>query len=1140
MDVYKEQYLPLDVSHNIGVPEAIVYPTTQRELLGGFILSAGTYTYTIYDVEITAAYGISYDFPQSINPTDKILPGCTMRFYNNNIYTGITRNVELWRCVPQDFLISDFLQTINKMFNLYWEQDPDDPNNIIIKPYEYFYTPATFIDWNNKIEKKTINTLFSYDDSYNKYIFSYADADDYFNVTWKDLYKTLLEPTYGSRTEQNKGNQFLEDKTLEIKLDPFKPSCVSDIYGVSGYFFPEYLVGDFLNNSSEQKNTSIDARILYYNGTTSVAANVGYFWDDVFYTKYPQCSTLTTMLTPNANIRDLNFKTRDTFFDSYTYDITENNLYNVYWKNYIDSLNSPHLKIIEATVKLDETDLYKLKLSDTIIYDGAFWHINKLLYNVGDNMHSVQLFKVNDQYTDNVINYTHNYLSASILTTHIPPSPHVNNLGFNYIKAGPASMIGHFNQARNFQTSPESTVQTSNLLVVGDNNIIEGANKNVVVFGDHNLIPNTGLTNVNIFGSNITADTSNSTYIGGNLFVNGSELAQGNKFNVLPNDNIEVKPDFQYFIDGDINLSGVITTQGQVFIEDGDLIIDGAGDIEIIDDGELLVNPFHDLTSTQYYQFLQLLTLWEKGAGYNSLQSIGGSNQALGDYSLAEGYNVIASGAASHAEGFTTNASGLYSHAEGGRTKALGIYSHTEGQLTSANGTSAHAEGTVTIAYGISSHAEGVSSQSNGDNSHSEGNNTQANGESSHAEGIYSQSDGNYSHAEGEATVSAGDVSHAEGFYSQANGYYSHAEGYRTLAVNSKIASHVEGAYSETDGNYCHAEGYYTKAIGDYSHAEGNTSYSTGITSHAEGSGTRANGNFSHSEGQNTMANGNYSHAEGYDNTTTGNYSHIGGYSNDNNASNGFVVGNNNLLSGSATGSAIIAAHSITGTDPYTLYTNRLAITASGGTDSFTVTDYVTGAISGFFMSGGVWTIAHYNSSMVITGTSTYQLWEQGAGTGSTQTIYGGNQATGDNSLAHGILTTASGAYSHSEGVETIASGDESHAEGDRTIASGLISHAEGWNNVASGFCSHAEGKLNATGADSSLVAGINNKIPSSCIGSAIIAAAGLTATQDYTLYTNRIEATAGGADSIIVREAVTGTRYRIFVAGGVVGCSPV
>ena len=117
-------------------------------------------------------------------------------------------------------------------------------------------------------------------------------------------------------------------------------------------------------------------------------------------------------------------------------------------------------------------------------------------------------------------------------------------------------------------------------------------------------------------------------------------------------------------------------------------------------------------------------------------------NSIVGAMSLAEGYDVKASGYASHAENSSTEASGRASHAEGSFTKAEGDFSHAEGGSTHATGNHSHAEGNQATASGYNSHAEG--------------NQTKAIGGDSHAEGWSSESRGARSHAQNERTIALG------------------------------------------------------------------------------------------------------------------------------------------------------------------------------------------------------------------------------------------------------------------------------------------------------------------------------------------------------------------------------------------------
>jgi hypothetical protein len=69
----------------------------------------------------------------------------------------------------------------------------------------------------------------------------------------------------------------------------------------------------------------------------------------------------------------------------------------------------------------------------------------------------------------------------------------------------------------------------------------------------------------------------------------------------------------------------------------------------------------------------------------------------IGDYSVAEGLEVAASGYASNAEGCFTIASGAYSHVGGYKTTASGSCADAEGYETIAAGDDQHVQGRFNI-----------------------------------------------------------------------------------------------------------------------------------------------------------------------------------------------------------------------------------------------------------------------------------------------------------------------------------------------------------------------------------------------------------------------------------------------------------
>lgn len=207
------------------------------------------------------------------------------------------------------------------------------------------------------------------------------------------------------------------------------------------------------------------------------------------------------------------------------------------------------------------------------------------------------------------------------------------------------------------------------------------------------------------------------------------------------------------------------------------------------------------LTSDKIKKIDELPTqfIGASGEGANA-ETFNGNNQAIGNYSHAEGYNTIASGKGAHTEGYiaTSNgveypneASGTGSHAEGCGTQAIGQGAHAEGSL-SVNSSVAY----PVIANGMGAHAEGRGTQAIGPSAHSEGYLTKAQAENAHAEGVRSEVRKTFEE-DGTTIKAQASGGHAEGYsILEAEAKYAHGEGYRTIVTHPY--QHVQGKYNST------------------------------------------------------------------------------------------------------------------------------------------------------------------------------------------------------------------------------------------------------------------------------------------------------------------------------------------------------
>jgi len=283
----------------------------------------------------------------------------------------------------------------------------------------------------------------------------------------------------------------------------------------------------------------------------------------------------------------------------------------------------------------------------------------------------------------------------------------------------------------------------------------------------------TGLVEYRDVSSIIGAASGDTFVVSGNADVATSQLT----FTYNTGGTFTVANSAALFADNDINVTGGTynpVTGCVTFATNSGTTFDVCGFVTGITDTYVTGGTYNSSTDTIDLTRTDLGTVsitgitdtfyWTTGStGNYSLKAINDSGlDATGNYSVAQGFNTLASGPNSHAEGQNTTASGISSHAEGAFNQATGDASHAEG------GDPGKSLGNT--ASGLASHAEGVNNTASGDYSHVQGINNTASGEASHAQGKFTLSNGVASHAAGQETIANGSYSYAGGFGSSASG----------------------------------------------------------------------------------------------------------------------------------------------------------------------------------------------------------------------------------------------------------------------------------------------------------------------------------------------------------------------------------
>jgi len=297
--------------------------------------------------------------------------------------------VDMRTALPADVKQSDLLVDLQKMFNLYFMPDAQDPKLLYIEPFKDFYSSEA-IDWTQKVDENQEQVLTNGDpNQYKSLVFKYKDMGDYLSKTYKSS-NPLAKEGYGGRqflTQNFYGKSEFVCETMAGTLIP--GSFTTD--KVIGRAWD--LEGSTASGTVKQLNTGY--RLAQYNsiaqGTTSWFYQTGVsgsFATGEYVANVPFVSHIDN---PYAPTEDLAFGIpRQVFYNALnasgtpiTY--TNNNLYNKYWFNYITETTSKEALQLELTVVLNCVDIYQLDFRKPIYYNGIRWRLLEIRdYTVGE------------------------------------------------------------------------------------------------------------------------------------------------------------------------------------------------------------------------------------------------------------------------------------------------------------------------------------------------------------------------------------------------------------------------------------------------------------------------------------------------------------------------------------------------------------------------------------------------------------------------------------------------------------------------------------------------------------------------------------------------------------------------------------
>jgi hypothetical protein len=295
---------------------------------------------------------------------------------NNIVAIGGTIDVNDY--VPKKIKQNEFIKGIFNMYNLYAEVDKSQPNLLNLIHRDDYYDAGKEVDWTLKLAKDREQSLsFLPELTSKKVILTYAPDKDSPNET----YTTATNQIYG-QAEVVFDNEYVKDVTTKPVL--FGPTPI--IRTPFGAYVPMI--------AGQAPKTNL--RILYDGTTRSCSPYHIYDYGTTGMTgvtTYPYVGHFDDPLNPTF---DINFSTC-AFYYYQPASLTDNNLYNRYWRRTMGQINNG--KMLTAFFNLKESDIQPLELNDKIRIDNSWWNINRVIdYNAnGSELTQVELISIDNE-----------------------------------------------------------------------------------------------------------------------------------------------------------------------------------------------------------------------------------------------------------------------------------------------------------------------------------------------------------------------------------------------------------------------------------------------------------------------------------------------------------------------------------------------------------------------------------------------------------------------------------------------------------------------------------------------------------------------------------------------------------------------
>jgi hypothetical protein len=292
--------------------------------------------------------------------------------------------------LPKDKQV-DFVKSILSRYNLIVEADKTIPKQLNIEPIQDYRDAGLSKDWTNKLDLSK-SVIIESTNRFRKAELNLTDKEDEDRVSkwWQDqkseVYNSYKYPFYGDF-----GSGELKVSTIFSSFVPKKVD--NNLMFIAQHF-------EFEDGVAKAVKTK--PKLFYYSGKKQLPPASNFKITDgggTFYikTEYPFChhysmaGDLVTEIDTDIRFKAGNILNQSSLVETQT----GNDVYNVYWKKYLDNIYNKDARIQTAYFYLTSQDISDFKYNDKVFIKDSYWFINKISsYAIGvDNSTKVELIK---------------------------------------------------------------------------------------------------------------------------------------------------------------------------------------------------------------------------------------------------------------------------------------------------------------------------------------------------------------------------------------------------------------------------------------------------------------------------------------------------------------------------------------------------------------------------------------------------------------------------------------------------------------------------------------------------------------------------------------------------------------------------